>query len=32
VEREWNDHLGAARMDQLRAILGDLREITDPWR
>lgn len=32
VEREWTDHLGAERMDQLRAILGDLREITDPWR
>ena len=32
VEREWTGHLGAERMDQLRDILTDLREITDPWR
>lgn len=32
VEREWTGHLGPERMDQLRGILTDLREITDPWR
>lgn len=32
VEREWTGHLGAERMDQLRTILTDLREVTDPWR
>lgn len=32
VEREWAGHLGAERMDQLRTILTDLREVTDPWR
>jgi DNA-binding MarR family transcriptional regulator len=32
VEAEWTAHLGAQRMAQLRAILTDLREITDPWR
>jgi DNA-binding MarR family transcriptional regulator len=32
VEAEWTAHLGARRMDQLRQILADLREITDPWR
>lgn len=32
VEAEWEAHLGARRMAQLRAILTDLREITDPWR
>jgi DNA-binding MarR family transcriptional regulator len=32
VEEEWTDHLGEERMAQLRAILTDLREITDPWR
>jgi hypothetical protein len=32
VEQEWTDHLGEGRMDQLRQILADLREITDPWR
>lgn len=31
VEAEWTAHLGARRMAQLRRILGDLREITDPW-
>lgn len=32
VEVEWTTHLGARRMEQLRRILTDLREITDPWR
>ena len=32
VEAEWTAHVGAARMAQLREILTDLREITDPWR
>ncbi|MEJ2886791.1 MarR family winged helix-turn-helix transcriptional regulator [Actinomycetospora aeridis] len=32
VEAEWEAHLGARRMAQLRRILADLREITDPWR
>jgi DNA-binding MarR family transcriptional regulator len=32
VEAEWAAHLGADRMAQLREILVDLREITDPWR
>jgi DNA-binding MarR family transcriptional regulator len=32
VEAEWTAHLGAGRMAQLRGILADLREITDPWR
>ncbi|GAA4879828.1 MarR family winged helix-turn-helix transcriptional regulator [Actinomycetospora straminea] len=32
VEAEWEAHLGARRMAQLRRILTDLREITDPWR
>jgi DNA-binding MarR family transcriptional regulator len=32
VEAEWTAHLGARRMAQLRSILTDLREITDPWR
>lgn len=32
VEAEWSAHLGARKMDQLRGILTDLREITDPWR
>ena len=32
VEAEWTAHLGGHRMAQLRAILTDLREITDPWR
>lgn len=32
VEAEWTAHLGASRMEQLRDILTDLREITDPWR
>ena len=32
VEAEWTAHIGARRMDALRRILIDLREITDPWR
>lgn len=32
VEAEWTAHLGERRMKQLREILTDLREITDPWR
>ncbi|MCE3549855.1 MarR family transcriptional regulator [Pseudonocardia sp. RS11V-5] len=32
VEAEWTAHLGVRRMAQLRRILTDLREITDPWR
>ncbi|GAA2868236.1 winged helix DNA-binding protein [Pseudonocardia halophobica] len=32
VEAEWTAHLGARRMAQLRTLLADLREITDPWR
>src|SRR5215213_4441038 len=32
VEAEWTAHLGEQRMRQLRHILTDLREITDPWR
>jgi DNA-binding MarR family transcriptional regulator len=32
VEAEWTAHLGESRMEQLRRMLTDLREITDPWR
>ena len=32
VEAEWTAHLGESRMEELRRILADLREITDPWR
>jgi DNA-binding MarR family transcriptional regulator len=32
VEAEWTAHLGVGRMEQLREILTDLRELTDPWR
>lgn len=32
VEAEWTAHIGEGRMEQLRGILTDLREITDPWR
>jgi hypothetical protein len=32
VEAEWTAHLGVRRMAELRRILTDLREITDPWR
>lgn len=31
VEAEWTTHLGADRVDRLRDILTDLREITDPY-
>ncbi len=32
VEAEWERHLGARKMAQLRQILLSLREITDPYR
>lgn len=32
VEAEWQAHLGARDMDRLRAIMGRLREVTDPYR
>ena len=32
IEAEWREHLGAARMKQLRTALTELREITDPYR
>ena len=32
IEAEWEAHLGAARMGQLREALTALREITDPYR
>lgn len=32
VEAEWADHLGVERLARLREILGDLREVTDPFR
>jgi DNA-binding MarR family transcriptional regulator len=32
VEAEWAERLGERRMAQLRTILGDLREVTDPYR
>lgn len=31
IEREWSDRLGADRFAELRAMLLELREITDPW-
>ena len=31
VEEEWTRHLGPGRTSQLRGILADLREITDPY-
>lgn len=31
IEEQWTRHLGAHRMQQLRAALTGLREITDPW-
>lgn len=31
VEREWQRHLGAARMRDLRGLLADLRRVTDPY-
>lgn len=32
VEAEWEAHLGRARTRQLRALLAELCEITDPYR
>lgn len=32
IEAEWEEHLGAERMAQLRDALISLREITDPYR
>src|SRR5215207_501890 len=32
VEAEWTAQVGQGRMEQLRSVLTDLREITDPWR
>ncbi len=32
IEAEWRAHLGAERMDQLRAALTALRDITDPYQ
>lgn len=32
IERAWTEHLGEERMCQLREMLADLREITDPYR
>ncbi|MCA0155330.1 MarR family transcriptional regulator [Tsukamurella sp. M9C] len=32
VEREWEDHLGAAAYRDLRGALLKLREVTDPYR
>lgn len=31
VEREWARHLGPERLAELRTLLAELREITDPW-
>jgi len=31
VQAEWRSHVGARRFGQLREILEDLREITDPF-
>lgn len=31
VEADWTRHLGARQMGQLRRILGQLRELTDPY-
>jgi DNA-binding MarR family transcriptional regulator len=31
IDREWEQHLGRARMADLRRTLADLRQITDPW-
>jgi DNA-binding MarR family transcriptional regulator len=31
IAREWSRHLGAERYAELRAVLGELRELTDPW-
>jgi DNA-binding MarR family transcriptional regulator len=32
VEAEWTAHLGARRTAELRSILADLREFTDPYQ
>src|SRR5690349_8297553 len=32
VEAEWTAHLGTRRAAQLRSILSDLRELTDPYQ
>lgn len=32
IEAEWTHHLGARRMEALRATLSQLRDITDPYR
>jgi DNA-binding MarR family transcriptional regulator len=32
VLREWADHVGADRLEQVLEVLDELREITDPWR
>jgi DNA-binding MarR family transcriptional regulator len=32
AEATWEAHLGTQRLAQLRGILGELREITDPYR
>lgn len=32
VEAEWTAHVGEPAMRRLRAILAELRVITDPWR
>lgn len=31
LAQEWEEHLGAEQMRQLRDALASLREITDPW-
>jgi DNA-binding MarR family transcriptional regulator len=31
IQAEWRSHLGARRFNQLRELLEDLREITDPF-
>jgi DNA-binding MarR family transcriptional regulator len=32
VEAEWAEHLGGGRLAQLRELLAELRDITDPYR
>ena len=31
IDGEWSRHLGAERYAELRTLLGELREVTDPW-
>ena len=31
IAREWSRHLGADRYRELRTMLAELRQITDPW-